>query len=187
MDTYPTWTDTPPTQSMTSGAGGSYVVARHLYAQLGEHNPHTGATFRGMFHGCLDVMAVELYLTFPPGSVFLNGPSHVVRPRLVIDGVEVYREPAIVGPLIITEPNPRDSNTRRFRMAFAGIDAALRARPDLDPQGPHTIELNISPQFNSSDTTVYRYDTVEQPSGIAFNLDGHELVEGGYVVIEPTL
>jgi hypothetical protein len=162
---FPTWDDTEPTDSVTSGAGGGYL-ANGTFRQLeGTTDPEYVATFVGAHTGPLDNIDIELYL-FAPGAQ--QEPTFLASGDLLIDGVRVATFDSMDLPL-----SSGGDAVLKTGVAFTDIATAM-ARRGIDPDGEHELQVSFTGFAIASTTAVFVYDTSEVPSGMVFNTADEE-------------
>lgn len=163
---FPTWSTEAPTTSVQGGAGGGYLATAPARLANGDKDPTGSATFAGIFEGCLDTIAVELYLISPESNAF---GALTIRPNLVIDGIPVYEHFDGGGIDVATQVNEGGDATHVMRFAFTGIHEALSDGVTAPQNGTHEVQLTVASQFADLGHVVYVYDTTEVPSGLHFN------------------
>jgi hypothetical protein len=176
---FPTWHDEEPTASVQEGAGSGYLGTRFSDFLVTEQDPITTLTLEGVHSGCLDVIAVELYLIDPGDGVFAS--RHTIRPNLTINDVPVYAHLDSAGIEAQVDDNPHGDLTVRARFAFTDIHSVL-VREGVDPEGEHEIHINVTPQFANSGNVIYVYDAAEVPSNLHFNgpIEGYKEIASNW-------
>lgn len=176
---YPFLADEAPSQSVSDGAGGGYLgsVVMPLAAGMDESlewNEAGTATITGVTAGCLDRLAVALYL-FPTTQSSL-GNSETTAVRLLVGGHEIVATSFHDIPVV---PNPGGEATYELKFALTDLLADIE-RAGLDPAEPHDLVLQVQPRLVVEVPTVYVWDTTEVPSNVRFNpadLTGHKVVD----------
>lgn len=167
------WDTTAPTGSVADGDGGRYVASRWGGLAFGEDSARLGPTFEGTFAGCLDTVAVDVYLTTAGpqvNSALAAGSVEYLRPELVIDGRSVFNA-VPTGHAVTAVTVPGDVPMYRLRFAFTGIDAVMRALPHAFAarDGVHEVRLTVTPHSVSIEDAVFVYDAADAPAGLTFN------------------
>jgi hypothetical protein len=168
FDSFPTWSEEEPTQSVQDGAGGGYLAnSQHFVTEADDEI--FGLTVVGDFSGCLDTMLVELYAFLPTNRTGTAGDLEE-RPFNGIVTVDVDGE-RVFWPAeaeMETIPNPSGEATYRIRFALTNLHAAF-GFAEVEPGGDHELRLNLNPRFLNTNNALFVYDTTEVPSGILFN------------------
>jgi hypothetical protein len=168
LDSFPTWSEDEPTQSVQEGAGAGYL-ANSFHFVTEANDELFGLTLEGEFSGCLDTMLVELYAFLPTNRTGTAGDLEE-RPfngivTLDIDGSRVFW-PAEAE--METVPNPAGDVTYRIRFALTNLHTAMGFE-GVERGGDHELRLNVNPRFINTNNAIFVYDTTEVPSGILFN------------------
>jgi hypothetical protein len=137
---FPSWADEPPTASYRDGAGGGYLGTRASDLVVTQQNPVTTLTLEGTFTGCLDVIAIELYMIDPGDGLFAS--RHTIRPQLTIDGLPFYRHTDAAGITIEVDGSTLDDTAVVGRFAFTEIHDTMLFE-GLDPEAEHTIQISV--------------------------------------------
>lgn len=189
-DSRPTWEPEPPTESLSEGGGAGY--ADSFLAQWLVPQRRAWTHFEGMVSGCLDVIAVEMYL-FDPAEDVLSGHRALVD--LSIDGVTTHPSRGQGGFWVNIESVPDVAHVYRIKFAFVDAYEALRDYAPIltgEPanlDGEHQISLRLDVDRDEPPSplpreatghSVYLYDATEVPSNLVFNGD-----TDGYTVIWP--
>lgn len=168
LDSFPSWDENAPKQSVTQGAGGGYF-APFGHFTLGEDETLMGLTVEGPQTGCLDTMLIELYAFLPTNRTGTSGSLNE-SPFNGLFNLDVNGERVVFGTEHETKtvPNEMGSVTYRIRLAITGLHQALGFTA-VQPDGEHVIRLNVNPRFANTNNALFVYDTTEVPSGILFN------------------
>jgi hypothetical protein len=130
---FPTWHDEEPTVSFQDGAGSGYLGTRFSDFLVTEQHPITTLTMEGTHTGCLDVIAIELFLIDPGDGLFVS--PHTIRPNLTVNGSPVYQHIDSAGITANVDENPHGDLTIRARFAFTDIHRVLADCEGMRTQG----------------------------------------------------
>jgi hypothetical protein len=160
---FPSWDDEPPDQSVSDGAGGGYFASSAGALADAQFDPTYAATLAGDFDGCLDTMAVTLYLFSSFETIFLE--EQKIGVQLFADGEWLFGTDDVD---VVSRPNPDGDITHSIHFAFRNLLRELEL-VGLDPAGEHELTLQVTPRYNDVGHVVFVWDTTEVPSNIIFN------------------
>lgn len=171
----PSWSATPPSE----GPGGVAIGESYAGARLvGGEDYINELVFEGTFTGNLDSVAVSLHaeqILWAFCEVVCS-ESDGISVSLVVDGHLLYETEGPWDQVPIEE----GAVSQRLDFAFADLYDRLAAQGITHPGFIHAIKLRIAPS-NVHAAVIYRYDSIEFPSGLVFNPEEEEL--SGYEVV----
>ncbi|MFT6941862.1 MAG: hypothetical protein ACJA2F_000040 [Nitriliruptoraceae bacterium] len=176
------WDENEPASSVQSGGGAMTLSSAVALGDTAEEYPTQEAVFVGVFDGCIDMIAVDLFsfdATNRSGTGGTATPAnHNFGLSILVDGYEVFSG----GPLEATTTLGNEGfgpNLNRFALDLgSAIETYSRYYP-LAIDGEHDIELRIGSWYANTGHSAYLWDSTEVPSGITFNADDLE----GYSVV----
>lgn len=162
-----TWDTTPPSESVTAGAGGGTLTNSALHQQVEAFDDRGSFVAAGTFDGALDDVIVELYL-FTPGTNVDDATNPVVRGDFSVDAeltVDGFPVQTIDGRVVSLED--AGDAVQRITFAFRDVSSTIELIGELD--GEHEVEVRVHGLAIISDAAVVVYDTTEVPGGLVFN------------------
>lgn len=181
---FATWDTTPPSSSVTGGAGAGALTTSALHQQADAWDPRESFVASGEFTGLIDNVVVEVYMFRPgltpsfttadPTGATLGGEIHSVDAVLYVNGMQVASLADVDAHL-----QPAGQAAERITFAFRDLAESMQlfARfGGLDLTGTNTIEVRTHGTGIASDAAVVVYDTTEVPAGLVFNAPA-ELLE----------
>lgn len=160
---YATFDTTPPSASVTSGAGGGVASSSTSHQFVEPHDPRFAFVAAGTHDGPVDAVAVELYL-FPPAGLAQGETTYRVDAQLLIDGIPIGTLADVTVPM-----ETAGSAVQRIQFAFTGLAQSYGFYPGLDLEGEHELELRVHGTGAATSSAVYVYDTTEVPAGMVIN------------------
>jgi hypothetical protein len=158
LGTIPTWDLTPPTASVTQGAGcGYYENAVGPY--LGANRTTLDAEWQGAFRGNIDSLTVDLH-NIHVSTARATG-VYPLRLSLFIDGRNVLAD----APDLQISPVPTSSGAA-VRMTFTVTGIGLKGE---DGDGTQERTFRLVARSHGEQQSAWVWDTTEVPSGLTFN------------------
>lgn len=161
------WDTTPPSASVTEGAGNGVLVNSALHQQASPFDEREAFVAAGSFDGAIEDLVVELYL-FTPGTNVDDPQNPVVRgdysvdAQLEVDGYVVQT----LADHVVTLESAGDA-VQRITFAFRGLSDTIELIGELD--ATHDVEVRVHGTAIVSDAAIMVYDTTEVPAGMVFN------------------
>ncbi|MFT5564867.1 MAG: hypothetical protein ACI970_001603 [Myxococcota bacterium] len=177
------WDENEPASSVQTGGGAMTLSSAVALGDTAEGYPTQEAVFVGVFDGCIDMIAVDLFsfdATNRSGTAGTATPAnHNFGLSIIVDGYEVFSG----GPLEATTTLGNEGfgpNLNRFALDLgSAIESFAGYYEDIAIDGEHDIELRIGSWYANTGHSAYLWDSTEVPSGITFNADDLE----GYSVV----
>lgn len=166
--TFATWDSTPPSTSVTGGAGGGAVSTSVLHQVGGSpFDERESFVAAGRVEGAIDAIAVELYL-FPLQDTADGNMAYEIDAELEVDGTPLATKAGHV-----TEMEVAGDAVRRLRFAFTGLADLIDQYHGfglVEALGAgHDLKLTVHGTGIASDAAVWVYDTTEVPAGMVVN------------------
>lgn len=175
--TFATWDSTPPSTSVTGGAGGGAVSTSVLHQVGGSpFDERESFVAAGRVEGAIDAIAVELYL-FPLQDTADGNMAYDLDAALEVDG-EILATASGVAQMEVA-----GNAVRRLQFAFTGLADQIEQFHGFGLVGPlgggHDVRLIVHGTGIASDAAVWVYDTTETPASMVFNPPADMLAEIG--------
>ena len=162
----PTWSSTPPAQSVTAGGGcGYFENAAGAYA--GPNRTTLDSEWQGTFAGNVDSLTVELHNIYA-GAARATGPF-IVRANLFVDGVEVFGADA--ADIRMTPVPSATRASEKMSFTFTGLQLLTE---EGDGSQVRTYKLII--RSVNEEQSGWVWGATEVPAGVTFNPAAPEAV-----------
>lgn len=165
--TFATWDTTPPSSSVTGGAGAGALATSASHQSGTPWDERESLVAAGTVEGALTAIAVELYL-FPPAGIAQGETTFRVDAELEVDGQSL----ATINDRTVTMETAGDA-VQRIRFKFTGLDSTIEQFASFDMVNAlgssHDVKLTVHGTGIATSGAVFVYDTTEVPAGMVIN------------------
>ena len=171
----PSWNTSPPSQSVTDGAGCGTVDAYTPVVVEAQENPVDGV-WKGTFTGNFDTLTLHFHLMASTTMALSAAAIPALGIRITVDGERVFDTTA--EPIEVYPAGENSGVTEGYDVSIKNL-GIVEPNDDVDGDGvgdnpfgviEHNITVSVdgrAPGVNSLGMWVF--DTTEVPAGIDFN------------------